>query len=161
MKVTTCLGGLNPWINLYGSEIRPIFWGLKDFSGVLFEALGNFFGFDFCSRSIIPVTRNPEYPPLATMHAWELFLCQHPLLSTQSMVSTSFILTLCSQIIFSKFTFSTQKTNSQSRFKTSLSSDQQRWKIPASSVRRKEKEGEKNGTAGTDWYLFSIKRACV
>lgn len=81
--------------------------------------------------------------------------------TVHGMVSTSFILTLCSQIIFSKFTFSTQKTNSQSRFKTSLSSDQQRWKIPASSVRRKEKEGEKNGTAGTDWYLFSIKRACV
>ena len=56
MKVTTCLGGVIPSINFYGSEIRPIFGGLKDFLGVLFEALGSFFGFDFCPHSMIPVT---------------------------------------------------------------------------------------------------------
>jgi len=35
----------------------------RDFLGVLLEALGIFWGFAFCPHSIIPVTRNPEYPP--------------------------------------------------------------------------------------------------
>ena len=33
-----------------------IFWALL-------KVLGFFFCFDFCPNSIIPVTRNPEYPP--------------------------------------------------------------------------------------------------
>ena len=43
-----------------------VFWGVsfqsRDFLGVLLEALGIFLGFAFCPHSIIPITRNPEYP---------------------------------------------------------------------------------------------------
>ena len=42
-----------------GNSARD-FWGLKfwsrDFLGVSLEALGIFFGFDFCPHSIIPIT---------------------------------------------------------------------------------------------------------
>ena len=42
------------------------YWGVnfwsRDFLGSL-EALGIFWGFDFCPHLIIPVTGNPEYPP--------------------------------------------------------------------------------------------------
>ena len=36
---------------------------VQGFFGVLLEALEIFLGFDFCPHSIIPITRNPEYPP--------------------------------------------------------------------------------------------------
>ena len=35
----------------------------QEFFWVLFEALGIYFGFDFCPYSIIPVSWNLEYPP--------------------------------------------------------------------------------------------------
>ena len=38
------------------------FWSM-DF-WVLLKVLGIFWGFDYCPNSIIPVTWNPEYPPL-------------------------------------------------------------------------------------------------
>ena len=44
---------MNKFIRLRNS---PDFLGLTDFFGVLFEALGSFFGFDFCPHSMIPVT---------------------------------------------------------------------------------------------------------
>ena len=52
-----CDSSCLPWKFLW---LRNTAW---DFWGVLFEALGIFWGFDFSPHSIIIVTRNPEYPP--------------------------------------------------------------------------------------------------
>ena len=42
------------------------FWGLIFGPGNFLRFVGSprdVFGFDFCPHSVIPVTRNPEYPP--------------------------------------------------------------------------------------------------
>ena len=52
-----CDSSCLPWKFLW---LRNTAW---DFWGVLFEALGIFWGFDFSPHSIIIVTWNPEYPP--------------------------------------------------------------------------------------------------
>ena len=42
------------------------FWGgflVQGFFWVLLEALGIFWGYDFCLHSIIPITQNLKYPP--------------------------------------------------------------------------------------------------
>lgn len=46
------------------------FWS-RNFLGVLFEALGIFFGFDIWSHSILPVTWNPKYSPTPHPRDWE------------------------------------------------------------------------------------------
>ncbi len=47
----------------------------------MLEALGNFWGIDFCPHSIIPVTRNPEYPLWGHVQ-WHQGLNEMPSLQT-------------------------------------------------------------------------------
>ena len=54
------------WKFFRARKFVMVFWGFKfwsrDFSRFCWKPLGFFGGFDFCNRSIIHVTWNPEYP---------------------------------------------------------------------------------------------------